>query len=147
MLNATGISEDNLGTIVGRIRRLALVQIYLAGSGHPGGSLSAADILTYLYFRELRFSPARPDWPGRDRFVLSKGHACPALYAAAAEVGLIPHRMLLGLRRLGSPLQGYPHVLDTPGLRSAQGPWARGSPLPSAWRWGCATKSVRPGST
>jgi len=109
-----------------RIRRYVLTAIYAAGSGHPGGSLSAADLLAYLWAEELNWQPENPDQRERDRFVLSKGHACPALYAVVAEVGLIPHSMLLTLRKLGSPLQGHPHVLDTPWVETSTGSLGQG---------------------
>ena len=108
------------------LRRYALWMIYIAGSGHPGGSLSAADLLVYLYMRELRFVQKQPNWPDRDRFVLSKGHACPALYAAAALVGIIEPTELSGFRRLGSPLQGHSHVLDTPWVETSTGSLGQG---------------------
>jgi transketolase len=79
-----------------------------AGSGHPGGSLSAADIVTCLYFHVMRHRPDHPQWENRDRFILSKGHACPVLYAALAEAGYIAPDLLTSLRRFGSPLQGHP---------------------------------------
>ncbi len=91
-----------------RIRRLVIEMLAAAGSGHPGGSLSAADIVTCLYFAVLRHRPADPFWEDRDRFILSKGHACPVLYAALAEAGYITHDLLTSLRRFGSPLQGHP---------------------------------------
>lgn len=109
-----------------RIRRLVVSEIYHAGSGHPGGSLSAADLLSYLFSQELHFNMHEASWVGRDRFVLSKGHACPALYAVAAEVGLIPREMLWSLRRLGSPLQGHPHVLTTPWVETSTGSLGQG---------------------
>ncbi|MFQ5640127.1 MAG: transketolase [bacterium] len=109
-----------------RIRRLALQMIYTAGSGHPGGSLSAADILAYLYFRELHMNSASPDWPGRDRFVLSKGHACPALYAAAAEFDLIAPQQLRDFRKIGGRLQGHPHVLESPWAETSTGSLGQG---------------------
>ena len=89
------------------IRRHIIRMTYAAGSGHPGGSLSATDLLTALYFRELQVDPERPDWPDRDRLVLSKGHAAPALYATLAERGFLPREELLSLRKLGSRLQGH----------------------------------------
>lgn len=82
-----------------------------AGSGHPGGSLSAIDVVVALFFHKMRHDPARPDDPGRDRFVLSKGHGVPALYAALAHAGYFPKDDLLTLRKLGSPLQGHPDRL------------------------------------
>jgi len=108
----------NLVTI---IRRYTLVAIYHAGSGHPGGSLSCVDLLAYLWTKELHWQPANPKNDNRDRFVLSKGHACPALYAAAAEIGLIPHHELLRFRKIGSQLQGHPHVLDTSWVETSTG--------------------------
>jgi transketolase len=97
-----------------------------AGSGHPGGSLSSADILACLYFRVLRLDPRRPDWPGRDRFVLSKGHAAPVLYAALALRGFFPVETLATLRQLGSPLQGHPHMRATPGVEASTGSLGQG---------------------
>ncbi len=115
-----------LAALANAIRRESLAAIYAAGSGHPGGSLSSADLLAYLWVKELRWHSGNPGDFERDRFVLSKGHACPALYAAVAEVGLIPHRMLLTLRKLGSPLQGHPHVLDTPWVETSTGSLGQG---------------------
>jgi transketolase len=97
-----------------------------AGSGHPGGSLSAADILTALYFRVLRLDAARPDWTERDRFVLSKGHGAPALYAVLAERGFFPVAELESLRRLGSRLQGHPDMKSTPGVEASTGSLGQG---------------------
>ncbi len=91
-----------------RIRRLTIEMLAAAGSGHPGGSLSAADLVTCLYFSVMRHKPEEPFWEDRDRFILSKGHACPILYAALAEAGYISHDLLTSLRRFGSPLQGHP---------------------------------------
>lgn len=91
-----------------RIRRLVIEMLAAAGSGYPGGSLSAADLVTCLYFAVMRHRPEDPLWEDRDRFILSKGHACPVLYAALAEAGYITHDLLTSLRRFGSPLQGHP---------------------------------------
>jgi len=90
------------------IRRLIIEMLAAAGSGHPGGSLSAADLVACLYFGVMRHRPQEPFWEDRDRFILSKGHACPVLYAALAEAGYITHDLLSSLRRFGSPLQGHP---------------------------------------
>ena len=90
------------------IRRLVMEMLAAAGSGHPGGSLSAADIVASLYFGVMRHRPHDPFWDDRDRLILSKGHACPVLYAALAESGYITHDLLSSLRRFGSPLQGHP---------------------------------------
>ncbi|HEV8639954.1 MAG TPA: transketolase [Methylomirabilota bacterium] len=90
------------------IRRLIIEMLAAAGSGHPGGSLSATDLVACLYFGVMRHRPPEPFWEDRDRFILSKGHACPVLYAALAEAGYITHDLLSSLRRFGSPLQGHP---------------------------------------
>jgi transketolase len=97
-----------------------------AGSGHPGGSLSLADILSYLYFKEMRIDPKKPDKPDRDRFVLSKGHAAPVLYAALALRGFFPTEDLLSLRKSHSYLQGHPHRIDTPGVEASTGSLGQG---------------------
>jgi len=109
-----------------RIRKHIIEMIYEAGSGHPGGSLSAADILTALYFHILRHDPKKPDWPDRDRFVLSKGHAAPALYATLAEVGYLPLEELCTLRKMGSRLQGHPCMRKTPGVEMSTGSLGHG---------------------
>lgn len=101
-------------------------QIHSAGSGHPGGSLSAADIITYLYFAEMNIDPENPDKADRDRFVLSKGHAAPALYAALAEKGYFPKETLLTLRQVGSILQGHPDRKKIPGVDMSTGSLGQG---------------------
>ncbi len=108
------------------IRRHIINMIHAAGSGHPGGSLSAADIVTTLYFREMRLDPEHPDWSDRDRFVLSKGHAAPVLYAALAERGYFPVEDLMTLRKLGSPLQGHPDMKKLPGVEMSTGSLGQG---------------------
>jgi transketolase len=115
-----------LGDIARKIRIHIIKMIGAAGSGHPGGSLSSAEILTYLYFREMRIDPANPDLPERDRFVLSKGHAAPVLYAALALKGYFPEEQLLSLRKIDSHLQGHPHRLDTPGVEVSSGSLGQG---------------------
>src|SRR5437016_13284278 len=97
-----------LKRMANRLRIDIVKMICAAGSGHPGGSLSEVELLTALYFRVLRHDAKNPKWRDRDRFILSKGHGCPALYAALAHAGYIPHDMLMTLRKLGSPLQGHP---------------------------------------
>lgn len=97
-----------------------------AGSGHPGGSLSSADIVASLYFHEMRLDHTRPDWPERDRFVLSKGHAAPVLYAALAERGFFPVGELVSLRKLGSRLQGHPDMRKLPGVEMSTGSLGQG---------------------
>jgi len=108
------------------IRRHVLRMTFAAGSGHPGGSLSSADILSALYFKILNHRPYQPDWEGRDRFVLSKGHAAPAYYAALAESGYFPVSELLTLRKLGSRLQGHPSRGKTPGVEMSTGSLGQG---------------------
>lgn len=108
------------------LRCLVIRMIHRAGSGHPGGALSAADIVATLYFSVLRIDPARPGWPDRDRFVLSKGHACPVVYAALARRGFFPVEELWTLRKLGSRLQGHPDVRKTPGIDATTGSLGQG---------------------
>ncbi len=109
-----------------QIRKGIIDSVYHAHSGHPGGSLSAADVLTYLYFREMHINPAHPDDVKRDRFVLSKGHAAPALYATLAERGFFAKEDLLTLRKLGSHLQGHPNKNTTPGVDMTTGSLGQG---------------------
>ena len=112
------------------IAREARVQIERmithAGSGHPGGSNSVIDILVALYFGRLRIDPKHPDWPDRDRVILSKGHAVPALYAVMARAGFFPESQLITLRKLGSPLQGHPDRNALPGIEAATGSLGQG---------------------
>jgi transketolase len=98
----------------------------VAKSGHLDSSLSAADIVTALYYRVLRHDSSRPDWPERDRFVLCKGHAAPIQYAALAEHGYFPHQDLMGLRKIGSHLQGHPDMTRTPGVEVSTGSLGQG---------------------
>lgn len=104
-----------------RIREGILTGVYHAGSGHPGGSLSIADVLAYLYFEEMRVDPKNPKWEDRDRFVLSKGHAAPALYAALAARGFFPEEELASLRKIDSRLQGHPDMKGIPGVDMSTG--------------------------
>ena len=102
--------------------RLGIIEeVYNAASGHPGGSLSIADILTYLYFEELNVDPKDPKMENRDRFVLSKGHTSPALYATLAEKGFFPKEDLKTFRKLGSYLQGHPDMKGVPGVDMSSG--------------------------
>jgi transketolase len=107
-------------------RRLILEMTFKAGSGHPGGSMSAVDILTALYYHEMRVDPKNPMWEDRDRFVLSKGHVCPALYAILAELGFFPKEALWTLRRPDSILQGHPDMRKTPGVEMSTGSLGQG---------------------
>ena len=117
---------QELQSIANDLRRLAVRMIYEAGSGHCGGSLSAADIVSVLYFSEMKIDPGRPDWPDRDRLVLSKGHAAPILYAALAKRGYFPSEELATLRRIGGRLQGHPDMRKTPGVDATTGSLGQG---------------------
>jgi transketolase len=112
-----------------QLRRDVLQMVHAAGSGHLGGSLSAAEIMAALYFQHLRLDPQRPDWPERDRFILSKGHAAPVLYAALARRGFLPLDELRTLRQIGSRLQGHPDRLKLPGVEMTSGSLGHGLPV------------------
>lgn len=112
--------------IASRIRTDIIEEVHSAGSGHPGGSLSAADIVTALYFREMNIDPENPKMKGRDKFVLSKGHAAPVQYAALAEKGYFPKEELMTLRKIGSRLQGHPNTLKLPGIEMSTGSLGQG---------------------
>lgn len=112
--------------IAARVRTDIVKVVHSAGSGHPGGSLSAADLVTALYFREMNIDPANPKMEGRDKFVLSKGHAAPVQYAALAERGYFPKEELLTLRKLGSHLQGHPNRDKVPGIEMSTGSLGQG---------------------
>jgi transketolase len=132
-LNATGInvpdifsSTEDLSVVAKRLRRHIITMLGKAGSGHPGGSLSAVEIVTVLYWRIMRHKPADPNWPDRDRFILSKGHAAPVLYAALAECGYFPCAELDTLRKFGSRLQGHADRTHTPGVEMSSGSLGQG---------------------
>ena len=109
-----------------KARMGAIIGTYNAKSGHPGGSLSAADVLTYLYFKEMNVDPSNPKWADRDRFVLSKGHCCPALYATLALKGFFEWDELTKLRHVGAMLQGHPDMKGTPGIDMSTGSLGQG---------------------
>jgi transketolase len=109
-----------------QIRQESIRMIAAAGTGHPGGALSEADILAALYFHTLRIDPQNPHWPDRDRFILSKGHACAGLYAALALRGYFPLETLSTFRQFGSILQGHPDMTKTPGVDMTAGPLGNG---------------------
>lgn len=108
------------------VRKSIVTAVHSAKSGHPGGSLSAADVFTYLYFEELNIDPKDPKKADRDRFVLSKGHTAPGLYATLAERGFFPKEELTTLRQIGSHLQGHPCMQHTPGLDMSSGSLGQG---------------------
>ena len=109
-----------------KVRSWTVEGVFNAKSGHPGGSLSAADIITYLYFREMKVDPKDPKKPDRDRFVLSKGHCCPALYAALALKGFFSTDEIKVLRHIGAMLQGHPDMKNTPGVDMSSGSLGQG---------------------
>jgi transketolase len=118
-----------LDAVSKQIRRHIIQMTGAAKSGHPGGSLSAVEILVTLYYDVMRHDPANPEWPGRDRFILSKGHAAPVLYAVMAECGYAPVDQLTTLRKLGSPFQGHPDKRFLPALEASTGSLGQGLSL------------------
>lgn len=119
-------SFDELKNTTRNIRASVIEMLAEAGSGHPGGSLSLAEILTTLYFKVMNIDPDNPDWEERDRLVLCKGHAAPVLYAVLAERGYFPKEELKTLRKLGSILQGHPDMKKTPGVEISTGSLGQG---------------------
>ncbi|MGC8894860.1 MAG: transketolase [candidate division WOR-3 bacterium] len=120
------LSVDELREEARLVRRDILVMLAEAGSGHPGGSLSEVEILLTLYRVVMNHRPSDPWWPGRDRFILSKGHAVPGLYAVLARCGYFPRELLMTLRKPGSPLQGHPHFRSVPGIEASTGSLGQG---------------------
>ena len=123
-MNSTDTNQMKI--LATKARRGAIVGTFNAKSGHPGGSLSAADIFTYLYFKEMNVDPKNPQWADRDRFVLSKGHCCPSLYAVLALKGFFPMEELEKLRHVGAMLQGHPDMKGTPGIDMSTGSLGQG---------------------
>ena len=115
-----------LEKMANEIRKDIVTAVHSAKSGHPGGSLSSADIFTYLYFEEMNVDPANPKWEDRDRFVLSKGHVAPGLYSTLAEKGYFPKEDLKTLRHTGSYLQGHPDMKHIPGIDMSSGSLGQG---------------------
>jgi len=120
------LSLDEMSSMAKKLRRHVITMIGKAGSGHPGGSLSAAELVTALFFKVLKHDPANPRWAERDRFILSKGHAAPILYAALAERGYFPVEKLATLRILGSCLQGHCDMTATRGVEMSSGSLGQG---------------------
>lgn len=120
------MTKLELEKIAVEVRKGIVTSVHSAKSGHPGGSLSAADIFTYLYFVEMHVDPANPKDENRDRFVLSKGHVAPGLYAALAQRGFFPVEELTGLRHIGSMLQGHPDMKHIPGVDMSSGSLGQG---------------------
>lgn len=120
------MNKLELQKVANEVRKGIITGVHAAKAGHPGGSLSAADLFTYLYFEEMNVDPKNPQDPDRDRFVLSKGHTAPGLYAALANKGYFPVGDLLTLRHIGSHLQGHPCMQHTPGLDMSSGSLGQG---------------------
>lgn len=123
---SSSASVAEMEAIAKRLRRDIITMIGKAGSGHPGGSLSAVEILTTIYFKVMKHKPQDPHWAERDRFILSKGHAAPALYATLAECGYFPVEELLTLRQMDSRLQGHTDMTRTPGVEMSAGALGQG---------------------
>ena len=123
-MNAT--EKQQLKITAAKIRLNIIEGVFNAKSGHPGGSLSAAEIFTYLYFKELNIDPKNPKWDARDRFVLSKGHCAPGYYAALAERGFFSTEEIKSLRHIGAMLQGHPDMKGTPGVDMSSGSLGQG---------------------
>ena len=115
-----------LELVANTLRQHVIEMVATAGSGHQGGPLGMADVFTVLYFHELKHDPKRPDWPDRDRLILSNGHICPIRYAAMAESGYFPVKELKTLRKLGTRLQGHPERTRLPGTETTSGPLGSG---------------------
>ena len=122
----TAIDKKNLMVNACKVRMGIIESTHAAKAGHPGGSLSAAEMFTYLYFKELNVDPANPKWEDRDRFVLSKGHTAPGMYSAMALRGFFPWEDLKTLRHIGSHLQGHPNMNTTPGVDMCTGSLGQG---------------------
>ena len=120
------MTNQELAKVANEVRKGVVTAVHAAKSGHPGGSLGSADIMTYLYFAEMDVDPADPRCADRDRFVLSKGHCAPALYAVLAECGFFGKEELETLRHIGSRLQGHPNMNDTPGVDMSTGSLGQG---------------------
>lgn len=132
----------DLSEIARQIRIMIIQMIGRAASGHPGGSLSAVEILTCLYFREMNIDPQNPALPDRDRFVLSKGHAAPVLYATLAKRGFFSSEILGSLRQVDSCLQGHPHRLYTPGVEASTGSLGQGLSMASGMAMGLRLSQI-----
>lgn len=120
------MTNQELAKVANEVRKGVVTAVHAAKSGHPGGSLGSADIMTYLYFEEMNIDPADPHKADRDRFVLSKGHAAPGLYSVLANRGYFPVEELETLRHIGSRLQGHPNMNDAPGIDMSTGSLGQG---------------------
>lgn len=136
------MTEAELARMANRLRLDVVEMVHAAGDGHPGPCMSIADILSVLYFDVMRLNPAEPRWSARDRMILSKGHACPILYAALARKGYFPVGDLAGLRTLESHLQGHPDMNKTPGIDSVSGSLGNGVAIGLGMAIGCRMQGL-----
>ena len=136
------MTVDELSRIANRLRLDVVETVHDAGDGHPGPCMSVADIMAVLFFDEMKLDPANPRWPERDRFILSKGHACPILYAALARRGYFPVEELKGLRSLGSFLQGHPDSNKIPGVDTVSGSLGNGVAIGLGMALGCKMQGI-----
>ena len=135
------MNTKELSPICRQVRRDIITMTANAGSGHPGGSLSAVELMTSVFFNHMRVDPKNPHDPDRDRFVLSKGHAAPCYYAVLAAKGFISRDEYANFRQLHSILQGHPDAKKVPGIDASTGLSVRACPSPSAWRWAPSTSA------
>ncbi len=135
------MNKQELERIANTIRKETISMIYNAKSGHPGGALSAIDIFTYLYLQEMNVEPSNPKKEDRDRFVLSKGHTVPGLYAVLAEKGYFPKETLMTYRKMGTILQGHPDIKKTPGIDMSTGSLGQGISAAVGMAFGAKAKN------
>lgn len=136
------MTVDELSRIANRLRLDVVETVHAAGDGHPGSCMSIADIMSVLFFDEMKLDPQNPRWNERDRFVLSKGHACPILYAALARKGYFPLEELKGLRSLDSFLQGHPDMNKIPGVDTVSGSLGNGVAIGLGMAQGCKMQGI-----
>lgn len=137
------MTNGELQKMANRLRLDTVETIHEVGDGHPGPCMSIADLMAVLYFEEMNVRPQEPRWPERDRFILSKGHACPILYAALARRGFFPVSELKGLRTLDGMLQGHPDMNKTPGVDTVSGSLGNGVAIGAGMALGCRMQGIR----
>jgi len=136
------MTVDELSRIANRLRLDVVEAVHDSGDGHPGPCMSIADIMAVLFFEEMKLDPSNPRWPERDRFILSKGHACPILYAALARKGYFPIEELAKLRTIDGILQGHPDMNKTPGVDSVSGSLGNGVAIGLGMAKGCKMQGI-----
>lgn len=136
------MTVDELSRMANRLRLDVVETVHAAGDGHPGPCMSIADIMSVLFFQEMKLDPSNPKWPERDRFILSKGHACPILYAALARKCYFPLEELKGLRSITSFLQGHPDSNKIPGVDSVSGSLGNGVSIGLGMAIGCKMQKI-----